>query len=78
LIYVDVGEDMHRDALDQLGVLFEDDQDADIGVKRGGQEGDCGGVALFGSPGSGDSSPVIPGAGHGRARQDSNLQPLDP
>ena len=27
LIYVDVGEDMHRDALDQLGALFEDDQD---------------------------------------------------
>jgi integrase len=27
LIYVDVGEDMHRDALDQLGALLEDDQD---------------------------------------------------
>jgi integrase len=27
LIYVDVAEDMHRDALDQLGALFEDGQD---------------------------------------------------
>ena len=30
LIYVDVAEGMHRDALDQLGALFEeDDQDDD-------------------------------------------------
>ncbi len=27
LIYVDVAEDLHRDALDQLGALFDDDQD---------------------------------------------------
>ncbi len=30
LIYVDVAEGIHRDALDQLGSLFEDhDQDGD-------------------------------------------------
>jgi hypothetical protein len=31
LIYVDVGEGMHRDALDQFGALFEDNAQDDDG-----------------------------------------------
>jgi hypothetical protein len=78
LIYVDVAEDMYREALDQLGALFEETAASDVGVKRGGQRADRTAVALTDGPGSGASRPAILGIGVERARRDSNPQPLDP
>jgi hypothetical protein len=38
VIYVDIVEELQRDAVDKLGFLFEEPE-GDVGVNRGGQEG---------------------------------------